>query len=256
MLYLRYRKHKEKEVMPNYVVNILRTKNETDFKTFSKLLIKDNEVDFDKLIHMPSAMNIESSSDSFVIAKHRTGYNESLRLSVLFKKLYKKSKTRDEFLDDILTSNSSVSGRKKEQLILKAQGFWNLVTYGSIDWYDWRIKHWGTKWNAEGTTIADGTITFTTAWSTCVPILEKLAQHINFTLVFADEDWGNNCGLIIAKDGKLVVDSNFGIDGGITNLEAQYIACLLWENEDEADSIEGISSERKAYILDCLTKYL
>jgi hypothetical protein len=50
-----------------------------------------------------------------------------------------------------------------------------------IDWYYWRVEHWGNKWNAESYGYPDVEkdyyhIGFDTAWSPCEPISKKLIQ--------------------------------------------------------------------------------
>ena len=84
----------------------------------------------------------------------------------------------------------------------------NYVRYGARNWYDWRIKNWGTKWNAMHVETTeediDGVPTlcyqFDTAW--CPPdgiiaYLEKdiCSLDIELTWEYADEDIGSNCGV-------------------------------------------------------------
>lgn len=74
--------------------------------------------------------------------------------------------------------------------------------YGSLNWYNWSIKNWGTKWNAYDGYITDTQIVFSTAWSAPIPIYEKLVEicadnSIEFKALFCDEDEGStNCGII------------------------------------------------------------
>lgn len=74
--------------------------------------------------------------------------------------------------------------------------------YGKNNWYDWSITNWGTKWNAYWSTLDDenNTITFDTAWSCPLPVLDELARlcykhNVSFTGKWADEDSGNNVGI-------------------------------------------------------------
>jgi hypothetical protein len=61
---------------------------------------------------------------------------------------------------------------------------------GSMDWYDWRCKHWGTKWNSDNLQVLSDKpgryeFCFDTAWRFPVPIFEKLAQmfpDLNFAI--------------------------------------------------------------------------
>lgn len=71
-----------------------------------------------------------------------------------------------------------------------------------FDWYTWRNKYWGTKWNTyDGyTKIGTNTITcvFSTAWSTPYEVWKELAHNYpyDFEVRYADEDLGSNCGKI------------------------------------------------------------
>lgn len=52
--------------------------------------------------------------------------------------------------------------------------------YGHAGWYSWRIAHWGTKWNAFGTSLVynngnEAQFFFVTAWNEPKIALEKLA---------------------------------------------------------------------------------
>lgn len=69
---------------------------------------------------------------------------------------------------------------------------------GIPNWYDWNIKHWGTKWGAYSIRQREGnSITFETAWSFPEPVAQKLAKifpDIKMTWDWADEDTGENVG--------------------------------------------------------------
>ena len=74
--------------------------------------------------------------------------------------------------------------------------------YGKNNWYDWSIDNWGTKWNAYSDALdkENNTITFDTAWSCPLLILNALAElcykhGVCFTGKWADED----CGRIAQK---------------------------------------------------------
>ena len=50
--------------------------------------------------------------------------------------------------------------------------------YGALNWYDWRRKNWGTKWNACNTEYYEGAevLSLDTAWNEPVQIFELLAE--------------------------------------------------------------------------------
>jgi hypothetical protein len=71
-----------------------------------------------------------------------------------------------------------------------------------FDWYTWRNKYWGTKWNAYDRYSLDHddnlTLVFNTAWSMPYPVIKRLhLLGFDFKLQYADEDYGVNCGKLI-----------------------------------------------------------
>ncbi len=73
-------------------------------------------------------------------------------------------------------------------------------------WYEWRIEHWGTKWNAyKVKREAPSRVSFQTAWSAPIKILLALCEKFpeaHIRLRWADEDFGNNCGDVTFRDGE------------------------------------------------------
>lgn len=99
--------------------------------------------------------------------------------------------------------------------------------YGSNNWYDWSISHWGTKWNSYSNNCEGHTISFHTAWSAPHPVIERLAEmfpDVTITHKWADEDIGNNCGECVYADGVCV--SEYYPDGDV---ESVNFACSIWE---------------------------
>lgn len=90
----------------------------------------------------------------------------------------------------------------------------NLREYGAMNWYDWRVKHWGTKWDAFDTDMFRinniVTVTFSTAWACCQPIIEAICKKFNDCTVecdYADEDYGYNCGIMIYSGTELTIET-------------------------------------------------
>jgi len=71
-----------------------------------------------------------------------------------------------------------------------------LKKYGAENWYDWKCKNWGTKWNSVDTEIIedekDGlTYTFNTAWDCPREVVDKLQHILDEELPFISiESWG------------------------------------------------------------------
>lgn len=81
--------------------------------------------------------------------------------------------------------------------------------YGADDWYNWRCKNWGCKWDAgeSGFYEEDGysMVSFTTPWSPPKEFLEKLSKmfpNVTFALQFAEEGDGY-VGQMVAEEGAI-----------------------------------------------------
>ncbi len=92
-----------------------------------------------------------------------------------------------------------------EGLAMKKQQQDNITKYGYPTWYEFASKEWGTKWNSYDEKLLDNAIRFDTAWSTPIPVFEKLSAmipHATIIVKHADEDCGYNCGITEYKDGE------------------------------------------------------
>ena len=100
-----------------------------------------------------------------------------------FNKIYKMPKA----LEDTVSPTQDGGEKKAEQ---------RLKRYGAKNWYDWKCKNWGTKWNSVDTEIIedekDGlTYTFNTAWDCPREVVDKLQMILDNELPFISiESWG------------------------------------------------------------------
>lgn len=177
--------------MPNHVTNILTTNDEKLLEFISNPDDKDGNIhiDFNKIIPMPTTLDIESSSEG------KTGIE-----LVKFKDF---GTPMSEWAQEVINKSGSERLTRMEQL--GRQYLENIKNYGHQDWYSWSIQNWGTKWNAYNQSRDGNSIRFDTAWSTPEPIFRKLAElfpNSEFEVKFADEDIGNNCGIVTYKNGK------------------------------------------------------
>lgn len=77
---------------------------------------------------------------------------------------------------------------------------------GTVCWYEWNRKGWGTKWNAYDQEIHDDHVQFDTAWSHPFPVIETLSQKFpedEIRVKWADEDVGNNLGEYLIRNGEV-----------------------------------------------------
>lgn len=104
------------------------------------------------------------------------------------------------------------------------------------NWYDWQVKHWGTKWDAchletehQGTGL---TWRFDTAWAPPLPVLEALAQQhpeITFTLWYQEEQgWG---GEISVRGSDLLEETSWDIPSSHAELNER--SCDCWCSPEE-----------------------
>lgn len=90
--------------------------------------------------------------------------------------------------------------------------------YGSNNWYDWSVEHWGTKWNSynyynhEIMSVAeledgnDYVMGFETAWSQPEPVITKLSEmfpELTINHLYFDE-FDNFAGVVELKGGITV----------------------------------------------------
>lgn len=184
--------------MPNHVRNRLVIKAaESQIKEVTEFLKGEpNEdgspcyIDFNKILPMPDALQIESSS------KGEMG-EAILSKKGCFGLTYPELQKRfDEMTPE----------EQDECLKIGRQYRSNRKKYGHTTWYDWANANWGTKWNAYNQKrTAENEIWFDTAWSCVAGLIGKLSEKfpdVTFLYTWADEDTGQNCGQIFARNGQ------------------------------------------------------
>ncbi len=148
--------------MPNYVKNILSFDGDQDqvSRLFSTIQGENGPVDFDKLIPMPSELEIESGS------RTAAGFKKYMAFLAV-------TSLHTEMEPAYLAAHPEID---REEWDLGKQAFHNVREFGCPTWYEWRIQNWGAKWNASGAEVLDGRLSFLTAWNAPKQILEKLSQ--------------------------------------------------------------------------------
>jgi hypothetical protein len=183
--------------MPNHVTNRLRINATPEQVTEVREAIKGvwekepdrpRPFDFGKLIPMPEALNVTSGSES-TVAQWEAGYKDHRGRAAYEPPAH---------IIERANENRELVDKIKE----------NIRVHGYPTWYEWAIAKWGTKWNAyDQAEIEPNFITFDTAWSCPLPVLEALAARfpeVEFVCEFADEDIGSNQGTLTFRDGVLV----------------------------------------------------
>lgn len=224
--------------MPNWVCNRLTLKGESArIREVLEAIKPDDKgsegvIDFNKIVPMPEELNIESGSTTdWGIEIYLSAVNPDNEYSIDgLKKMEKKAfemlsmiLNRERLFfkyrttlseDDVMKMTEHIGFEKLLENGKKAID--NLQKYGSITWYEWCIEHWGTKWNTSSSfyidiSDAEGAegIEMQTAWSTPEPVIRELSKQypdIEFTVEYADEDIGQNCGSYSYQDGDMYDD--------------------------------------------------
>ena len=221
--------------MPNHVTNKIEFYGEQ--KDIDKVLelIKgeDRCIDFNKIILMPKELMLPSGGDTNYAVQYalsKKSYGERIRIKAIleltpcsfYRNYYRQIfafhtynnaelKERADWFENNLADNGKTSvfdetdykrlGIKNFEDLGNAY-INNIINHGADTWYDWSCKNWGTKWNAYDCQLIkeDNEITFDTAWSCPLPILDALAKlcyehNVSFSGRWADEDAGQNVGI-------------------------------------------------------------
>ena len=178
--------------MPNYVKNIVKMTGISSFPLFSKL----GDFDFNKLIPMPKSLNIGSGFIE-TLAMEALARNQGIQVS-----LNRQPMSDKKYLEAIDRFHET----EQHLCQLGIQYLRNEIRYGARTWYDWCIKHWGTKWNAMNSKkIATDMLCFDTAWSAPEPVIAQLAKMYPKTEIehwWADENLGCNSGYTKYEGGE------------------------------------------------------
>lgn len=211
--------------MPNYVYNIIQATGDKDeVKRMMDAVTTMTEegipcFDFNKLIPMPEELRV-TNDGTFSIRDHINHYLTMVNPNTPdyemgfeklsdeeFGELYKAlceyyNQENSHLLNCYMPVPNAEEAQQGDKLAH------NIANYGDPTWYEWSIKHWGTKWNAFYPTPADeNTLSFCTAWASPIPIVDKLAEmfpSLEFEHRWADENYGCNLGRSIYKNGKFV----------------------------------------------------
>ena len=187
--------------MPNHITNLISFGDQPEQVAAFHQMLRDlrqkdgvyGSIDFNKLIPMPKALDIESGT------RTTNGLDA-----------YRRFITGDK------AGAEAFQKEHPEEWALGKQAYENIQQYGSPTWYEWCNKNWGTKWNAYSCVELgkdDDTLEFFTAWSSVPTILEALSRKYpdqTISYCWADEDIGSNVGEAVYKNGEMI-DANIDL---------------------------------------------
>jgi Api92-like protein with ferredoxin domain len=129
--------------------------------------------DFNKIVPMPEELNIESGTNTdFALDIARGDVSKWLAYPWAI----------EAGIVDAVGLCKRQEKSIDEMRALGARVLSNIKKHGAPTWYDWRIAHWGCKWNASDVTILRSAtrtakLTFNTAWSPPIPVIAALAAR-------------------------------------------------------------------------------
>lgn len=219
--------------MPNHITNRLTVKTEGErleeiLAAIQSDSIGRGSIDFNKLIPMPESLNIESGSKTDrAISVYLTAlnlhspnmgcekmeYNQLLELRDRINGSDTFYKFQCEMSPEELSKVTQYCPLD-EMLALGKTAVDNFIQYGSIDWYQWCNKNWGTKWNAYGYDYIgipsrDNVLTYLTAWDGVPELMAALSSRfpdVEFQYEYADEDVGTNVGRVDFLGGETIYE--------------------------------------------------
>ena len=100
---------------------------------------------------------------------------------------------------------------------------------GDLNWYDWSIDHWGTKWNASDGEIdrPNHTLLYQTAWSYAEPPVQELAERLRDDGTLSGEAMINVYAM--NEDIACGAEMQFYDGDGYWNEESEYGEDRFWK---------------------------
>lgn len=196
--------------MPNWVQNNLTIKGDNEIVAACLDLCKSDEsaFDFNQIVPMPKELDVaESSNNNCAIKYYLTTLSDeevdSVR-NILQRVPDVLFGTLDNAIQLISYPGALIEGNdenKKQWIKIGKTLIDNCDKYGFPTQYEWCCHNWGTKWNSSEVGIYnignEAVVSFQTAWDCACPIVKRLSEKfpdLSFTISFADEDLGDNCG--------------------------------------------------------------
>ena len=121
------------------------------------------------------------------------------------------------------------------------------MKFAGDNWYNWNIRNWGTKWDANDATLDEGgtlCYQFSTAWSPAEGAFKAMVeQHPNLQFEFTnveEQGWGV---VFEGKNGELEEVRSWDIPSSHTEWEDTGAECSRCSWEDQSDWYEDCPRE-------------
>lgn len=259
--------------MPNWVQNTVKAENWETLKSVVTKLEKGNRViDFNKVKPCPFDEELVEGGSWIVEDEYFKNKEKEERQNTEIKpfldSIYDETMTQSDFVD-IVNRNNKVEKKiinifeldnlpqdiVKNRVNSVIRGYYNYRRYGYIDAYSFCIHEWDTKWNACDDVVDEKskTLAFQTAWSMPDNIYKEISKSTPIVVAYADEDTGNNYGIVAYQDGQATVildDKNQSageaLACGFEDLE-NYISNIYCDYTDE-EVQEYFKTSKEKYV--------
>lgn len=117
-----------------------------------------------------------------------------------------------------------------------------MTKYGADNWYDWALKHWGTKWGIYEASILDDVLDkvileYQTAWSPATGLWQKVSKQfpeLKLESKFVDEG-GDYCGEESYQNGAIIFSADYEVVSEAGKAVCEDVGYTLGCEEDEKD---------------------
>lgn len=198
----------------DYRNKIKITGSEESIRKIKDMFINEKgEADFNRVISMPDCLRIlstgadciVSSPEDKFIAYYILSLPEGERESILGRLMFVNHRNYNDYLEKISRTIREIDRTPPTELKILSERYFdgmaypeigrkylcNLLMYGSLTWYDWCYRNWGTCWNARETRVNGNEITFSTTNSGAAPVVHGIARM--FPGVKIEYGYGDTC---------------------------------------------------------------
>ncbi len=250
--------------MPNWIKNKILVGNTNYGKRLIDKYTTYNEekdlveFDFNKVIKMPESLQIEFSSKSDYALSLYLAYinpsvtyygdndkkiNEEEYKNIVSKLKFKTIVSDIDNLSEERINNLKEKYNEKEMLRLGKRQVENVLKYDALNWYEWSVKNWGTKWNAQAFEASpdNRTITFETAWDPALEVMVEISKQnpdVKFAFLYSDEAIGSHVGYMLVKNGNIDFKGTFKD----YSVDAYKLAFDLWGCEDDYEYSDKLNT--------------
>ena len=194
--------------MPNHVTTILTIEDAggVNLAEIRKKFLNDKgQVDLDVILPSPACLK-DFNPHGGVLSKAKAALGLLPDPKNINGDDFKALTDRMELLNAYRDASTKTSDDDVKSVIRAIR---NYQECGYMYWYDWCTDNWGTKWNCydqpdDGHPKDATSFQFQTAWAHPLEMVAKLSRKlpdVTFSVKYADEDLGANCGEYSIKGG-------------------------------------------------------